>query len=149
MIPKDAILQFRKGSNMSVSLAELIKSGFGIKEDYNCTEKIVRGANITYDLGLPEDALLMMGGFGGGMGLGETCGTITGAVAVISAMLVKDNAHSTPDLKSATQAYIDQFRCRLGDEIECRNLRPKYRTKETGCDSIIIIAAEILDQIVK
>ena len=134
---------------MSASLAELIRNGFGIKEKYNCSEKIVRGANITYDLGLPEDALRMMGGFGGGMGLGETCGTVTGAVAVISAMLVKDNAHSTPDLKPTTQAYIDHFRTRLGEEIECRYLRSKYRTKETGCDSIIITAAEILDQIAK
>lgn len=134
---------------MCGSLAELIRSGFGVKEDYNCAEKIVRGANIAYELGLSDDSLRMMGGFGGGMGLGETCGTITGAVAAISAMLVKERAHTAPDLKPATQSYIDQFRARLGEEIECRYLRSKYRTKESGCDSIIITAAEILDQIAK
>ena len=132
---------------MNESLTELIKNGYGVIEDYNCTEKIVRGANITYDLGLTEDSLRMMGGFGGGMGLGETCGTVTGAVAVISALLVKSRAHETPDLKPATQSFIDQFRQQLGDEIECRALRPKYRTKESGCDSILITAAEILDRL--
>lgn len=132
---------------MNRSLCELIKGGFGVAEDYNCAEKIVRGANIAYGLGLSEDALHMMGGFGGGMGLGETCGTVTGAVAVISGMLVKERAHSTPELKASTQRFIEQFRERLGDEIECRYLRQKYRTKEAGCDKIIITAAEILDEL--
>ena len=132
---------------MNRSLCELIKGGFGVAEDYNCAEKIVRGANIAYGLGLSEDALRMMGGFGGGMGLGETCGTVTGAVAVISGMLVKERAHSTPELKASTQRFIEQFRERLGDEIECRYLRQKYRTKEAGCDKIIIAAAEILDEL--
>ena len=133
---------------MKQSLCELIKAGFGVAEDYNCSEKIVRGANIAYGLGLSEDALRMMGGFGGGMGLGETCGTVTGAVAVISGMLVKERAHATPELKSTTQEYINRFRERLGDEIECRNLRSKYRTKEAGCEKILITAAEIIDELV-
>ena len=132
---------------MDGPLTELIKSGYGIKEDYNCTEKIIRGANIAYGLCLSDEALRMMGGFGGGMGLGETCGTITGAVAVLSSMLIKDKAHSTPELKPTTQAFIERFRSELGDEIECRYLRSKYRTKESGCDSIIITAAGILDEI--
>ena len=132
---------------MDHSLFELIKGGFGVAEDYNCAEKIVRGANIAYDLGLSEDAMRMMGGFGGGMGLGEACGTVTGAVAVISGMLIKERAHATPELKAATQHFINQFRERMGDEIECRNLRPKYRTKEAGCDKVIIAAAEVLDEL--
>ena len=132
---------------MNHSLCDLIKGGFGVAEDYNCAEKIVRGANIAYGLDLSEDALHMMGGFGGGMGLGEACGTVTGAVAVISDMLVKERAHATPELKEATQHFIRQFQERLGKEIECRNLRPKYRTKEAGCDKIIITAAEILDDL--
>ena len=132
---------------MEHSLCELIKSGFGAAEDYNCAEKIVRGASIAYGIGLSEDAQRMMGGFGGGMGLGEACGTVTGAVAVISAMLVKEKAHATPELKAATQRFINQFRECMGNEIECRNLRPKYRTKEAGCDKIIITAAEILDEL--
>ncbi|MBO7668722.1 MAG: C-GCAxxG-C-C family protein, partial [Firmicutes bacterium] len=132
---------------MNHSLCELIKGGFGVAEDYNCAEKIVRGADIAYGLGLSEDAMRMAGGFGGGMGLGETCGTVTGAVAVISGMLVKQSAHTTPELKPSTQSFINQFRERLGEEIECRYLRKKYRTKEEGCNKIVIVAAELLDEL--
>ena len=133
---------------MDASLTELIKSGFGVAEDYNCAEKIVRGANTAYGLGLSDDALRMIGGFGGGMGLGETCGTITGAVAVISDILVSERAHATPELKPATQRFIKEFRQELGD-LDCLPLRSQYRNKEKGCDKIIITAAEILDELVR
>lgn len=132
---------------MNVSLRELIAGGFGQAEDYNCAEKIVRGANIAYGLDLSQDAMHMMGGFGGGMGLGEACGAVTGSVAVISRLLVKERAHATPGLKPATQSFIESFRQRLGQELECRYLRPKYRTEDAGCDSIILTAAEILDEL--
>ena len=38
-------------------LKDLIESGFGEKEGYNCAEKILYGANIAYSLGLPKEAL--------------------------------------------------------------------------------------------
>lgn len=133
---------------MSKSLKEMIESGFGVKEGFNCSEKMVRGAAIAYGLDLSEDALRLMSGFGGGMGLGETCGTISGAVAVLSFLLVRENAHSSPELKPATQEFITLFQDRLGSTT-CRELRPRYRTKESGCDFIIITAAGILDDMVK
>lgn len=133
---------------MNGPLTELIKNGFGVEEDYNCAEKIVRGANIAYDLGLPEEALKMSGGFGGGMGLGETCGTVTGAVAVLSDLLINERAHATPALKPATQQFIKRFRERF-DDLDCRKLRPRYRTPEHGCDFLIIAASELLDELIE
>ena len=130
------------------SLAKMIEDGFGITEKYNCAEKIVRGANIAYGLELPDAALRMMSGFGGGMGGGEVCGTISGAVAVLSYLLVRDQAHTATELKPATQRFIKEFREQLG-VTQCIELRPKYRTKEHGCDYIITTAASILDGIVQ
>ena len=132
---------------MDGALTKLIKSGYGIEEDYNCTEKIVRGANVAYGLNLPEEALRMMGGFGGGMGQGETCGVVTGAVAVLSSLLVQERAHATPELKPATQLFIQRFQETL-DDMDCRELRPKYRTPEHGCDYIITIGAQLLDELI-
>ena len=52
-------------------LAELIKNGFGEKEDLNCAEKILWGANNAYNLGLDREALKLASGFGGGMAIEE------------------------------------------------------------------------------
>ena len=70
-------------------LAELIESGFGNSEDFNCAEKILYGANQAYQLGLNKDALKLSAGFGGGMGIGDTCGALTASVMVLSLLFVK------------------------------------------------------------
>lgn len=46
-------------------LTDLIKNGFGQKEDLNCAETILYGANKAYDLGLSRDALKLAAAFGG------------------------------------------------------------------------------------
>lgn len=128
-------------------LALLLQNGFGLQENYNCAEKIVRGANVAYELGLSEESCRLMSGFGGGMGRGETCGTVTGAVAVLSSWLVQTVAHATPELKPATQSYLHAFEQKLGS-LNCLELRGRYRTKEHGCDTIIFAAGQMLDDLV-
>ena len=48
-------------------LKELIQDGHGIKEDLNCSETILYGANQVYHLDLNPDSLKMAAAFGGGM----------------------------------------------------------------------------------
>ena len=50
----------------------------------NCCERILRGANIAYDLGMREEDMRVSAAFGGGMGIGSTCGAIAGALMVLS-----------------------------------------------------------------
>lgn len=53
-------------------LKELIQDGYGIKEDLNCAEAILYGANQVYHLDLNSDSLKMAAAFGGGMAI-EKC----------------------------------------------------------------------------
>ena len=50
-------------------LKELLETGYGVKEDLNCAEKILYGANRAYQLGFDRDDLKVAAGFGGGMAL--------------------------------------------------------------------------------
>lgn len=129
-------------------LQSLLQQGFGQAENYNCTEKLVYGADLAYGLHLPPPAKRMMAGFGGGMGLGLTCGALSGAVAVISARLVEEKAHSTPGLKPSTQQYLTAFRQKMGS-LDCVELRGQYRTKEHGCDAVVQAAAAVLDEMME
>jgi C_GCAxxG_C_C family probable redox protein len=70
-------------------LKDLLAEGFGEKEDLNCSEKILRGANIEYDLGLDDAALKMAAGFGGGMAIEDKCGALTAAIMVLGRLFVK------------------------------------------------------------
>lgn len=126
-------------------LKDLIASGFGQEEDYNCAEKMVYGANIAYHLKLDKDSLRMAAGFGGGMAIGDMCGAICGAVMMLSSLHVDTVAHDSEGLKPAISGFIEAYQKAMG-ETHCLPLKEKYRTPEEKCHSVIIKAAEILDE---
>ena len=66
------------------------------KQGYNCAEAMLRAINLVWGLRLSDESLRLAAGFGGGMGCEDACGAMTGAVAGLSALLVKDKAHATP-----------------------------------------------------
>jgi C_GCAxxG_C_C family probable redox protein len=128
-------------------LADLIKAGFGIAEDYNCAETILAGANQVYHLGLNKDALKLAAGFGGGMAIEGDCGALTGAIMVLGKLYVKDQAHESDTIKELTKELFERYRRAMG-ETDCAPLKTKYRNDEVKCRLVILKAAEILDEIV-
>lgn len=129
-------------------LTEMIKQGFGEKEDLNCAEKILQGANVAYGLGLDKEALKLASGFGGGMAIGDKCGALTAAIMVLGRLFVKDRAHESTKIKELTKEFFNEYKKEMG-MIDCAPLIRTYRTKELKCRNIIIKASEILDMIVK
>ena len=90
-------------------LKELLEQGFGKDLDLNCAEKIVYGANLAYDLNLSPEAMKLSAGFGGGMGVESECGTISGAVMVLSHLYVKHNAHESVRIKELTSEFLSSM----------------------------------------
>ena len=134
-----------KGENFM--LKEVLEKGFGKDLDLNCAEKILYGANWAYDLKLSPETLKLAAGFGGGFGIEAMCGTISGAVMVLSHLYVKQRSHESKRIKELETEFIDKFTKALG-ACDCKTLKAKYRTAEKGCDDIIFKAGEILDEIV-
>jgi len=128
-------------------LKTLILQGYGKKEDLNCAEKILYGANQVYNLGLDKQALKMSAGFGGGMGIGSVCGALTAAVMVLGMLFVKNNAHESSKIKNLTQELFINYQEAM-DNINCEPLKVQHRTDELQCTNVIAKAAEILDQII-
>ena len=52
--------------------------GYFIEKDNNCAETMLRALNDEYQLGIPDDSVKLVGGFGGGMGCGKACGALCG-----------------------------------------------------------------------
>ena len=129
-------------------LAKLIKNDFGRKEDLNCSEKILYGANIAYNLGLDKESLKMAAGFGGGMSIEDKCGALTASVMVLGKLFIKDRAHESDRIKRLNNELFDEYRREMGF-IDCSPLKARYRREESGCKDIVHKAAEILDRIVE
>lgn len=128
-------------------LGELIKEGFGEKEDYNCAEKLLYAANQAYGLHLDANALKVSAGFGGGMAIENVCGALTASIMVLGILFVKDRAHESSRIKDLTKELFNTYKKEMGD-INCAYLKAHHRNEEIKCRNIIVKAAEILDQIV-
>lgn len=128
-------------------LKDLIESGFGTEEDFNCAEKIMHGANRAYGLGLDYRAMKLSAGFGGGLGVESVCGALCGAVMVLSDLVVKQRGHEDPRVKALSRELFDRFGEQMGDFM-CKPLKDKHRTEAHGCRDVILKAAEVLDEIV-
>lgn len=129
-------------------LTELIKQGFGEKEDLNCAEKILYGANIAYNLGLDKEAMKLVAGFGGGMAIEDKCGALTASIMVLGKLFVNERAHESAKIKELTKELFSEYKKEMGT-IDCAPLKEKHRTEELKCRNIIVKAAEILDRIVE
>lgn len=129
-------------------LKERIEEGFGKKEDFNCAEKILYGANEVYNLGLEKNCLKLAAGFGGGMGIESICGALAASVMVLSKLFVKNNAHESDRIKELSKELFSTYEKEM-DSIICKPLKDNYRTESAGCDKVIIKAAQILDNIVQ
>jgi C_GCAxxG_C_C family probable redox protein len=129
-------------------LKDLIEQGFGEKEDLNCAEKILWGANTAYNLGLNRNDLKLASGFGGGMGIEDKCGALTASIMVLGRLFVKERAHESTKIKELTKELFEEYKKEMGS-IDCAPLKEKYKTEELKCRNIIAKAAEILDRIVE
>ena len=69
---------------------------------YNCSETIIHAGNEYYQLGLQEEDMKMLAGFGSGMYCGTTCGTL-----IAAAKLLKENG--------ATKVYAAVTHCLLNE----------------------------------
>jgi len=139
-------------------LLELLKSGFGKADCYsaeeaerfggvnlNCAERILYGANQVYNLGLTDEQLKVAGPFGGGMGIGSVCGTITGGLMVLSLLYKKRTEKQSPLKEDITTPFIKRVKAKMGG-ISCKYCKERYAIKEPfNCDAVIFAVAEVLD----
>jgi len=130
-------------------ISELIINDFGIeeKEDYSCSEKILYGANSEYNLGLEKDSLVMAAGLSGGVYSEKLCGAISASAMVLAKLFVRDRAHEGEYCKGLINEFVTRFESDM-NSTTCKNLKDDFRTEQEGCKSIVLKAAEILDEII-
>lgn len=128
-------------------LLNAVKKYYDKDYDYNCAETILYAANEEYRLNLDKKALKTMAAFGGGMAVEGTCGALTGSLAVLGILFVKDKAHESDRIKELTKEYFQKFRDKLSTD-NCIKLKELYRNDEIRCSHIVCAAAEVLDEMV-
>jgi len=113
--------------------------------NYNCAETLLRASNEYYGLNLNDRDMIMMGGYGGGMQVGSSCGTILGAIAALSIKYIEAKAHESADIGPVVRLLTEKFNEKFGSTL-CKDIKPNYFTKELRCGNTIAIACDILEE---
>lgn len=119
-----------------------------LDQDYNCAESLSRGANEYYGLGLSEEALLALGGFGGGCYSGRMCGACAGSVAAISSKYIHTRAHAEPLACNRVTEFVKAFRETLGSDL-CDELKERYwddSLEKCKCVKTVELAVQVLEK---
>ena len=119
-----------------------------LEQNNNCAEALLRAADEALSLGLPPESFRLGAGFGGGFGCGRTCGAVCSAVAVLSHLMVGPCAHETPGFRKACADCVAALREKLG-AVECREIAPRLKSRETRCLTTVELAADALEAALK
>ena len=116
-----------------------------LDQDRNCAEALLLWADEKYGMGVAPEDVKLVSGFGGGLGSGENCGALLGAMAALSKALVRERAHATTGFGATCAGLVNRFRAELGT-IECTELKEQYRRPDVRCLYVVERAAAILDE---
>ena len=117
------------------------------RQGYNCAESLFLAGNEYYQLGLDESTSRLFAGFGGGLQLGDVCGALSGAIAVLSAKYVNTKAHDFEYTKAYTQRLVREFQ-NLAGARACAQVKPLLYSKENKCLGTVIVGAKALENVI-
>lgn len=113
-------------------------------QDKSCAEAILLAANEAYHLGMTEEATKLFAGFRTGMGMGGTCGALSGAIGVLSSKY-----GTREDLKTICADFVAAFEQKLAlGTTECAPLAAKYKTESKRCRDAVELTAEALEEFI-
>ena len=116
-----------------------------LEGNYNCAEAVFLAANEAHQLGIPQEAVKLLGAFGAGMGCGAACGALCAGVSVIGAVRIQSKAHETPGLADATTEFVEAFRAQMGAD-DCKTIAQTFKKPDVRCVETVKRAADLLDQ---
>ena len=127
---------------------EAVRKYYGKDFNLNCAEAMIYAGNEVFNLNLDKNTLKTMAAFGGGMGVEEACGAMTGGLAVLGILFVEDRAKESDRIKNLSKKFIQGFRDKLGTE-NCKKLKGLYRKDADDCNYIMEVAAEVLQDLIE
>ena len=108
----------------------------------NCCERILRGANIAYDLGMREEDMRVSAPFGGGMGIGIDIRI--GALMALSMRHAGVAEKATPLKEEVVVPFLERVRAELG-ALDCVAIKPRMAV-EGDCTPTVLAVARLVDE---
>ena len=109
------------------------------RQGYNCSQSILKAAEILYNIKVPEESFNMCKGVGSGFGTGSLCCSLVGGIMVFGLMFDENTT------KCMRIKLMDLFYQKYGS-TQCGLL---LKLMKDDCERIIADAAYMTNQIIK
>ena len=154
---------FKRSDAEQTKISDVDQTVACFKKGINCSQALLSTYGKHYGLD-PELALRLSGAFGSGMGIGETCGAVTGALMVIGLKYSKVSGSrllSKDKTEEVAHEFMEKFKARH-ETVICKELlgcdvstvegfkkakQEKHFKKR--CPEYVKDAAEILEELLK
>lgn len=123
-------------------------SRYYLEEDHNCAESLLLACDVEYDLRLYLSDIKAVSGFGKGLGVERTCGTMLVGLSVLGRLFVEQQAHATEGFGDMCARFVKEFEEKLGSD-QCHELRARYLTDEKRCLETVLRAADVLEEFIR
>jgi C_GCAxxG_C_C family probable redox protein len=160
---KENIVLSKKQDTERVQSDEVEQTVACFKKGLNCAQAMLSTYGPQFGL-KSEEAIRIARAFGSGMGMGETCGAVTGALMVIGLKHARpegSSLFSKEKTEDIAREFVARFKAKNGT-TECRELlgcdvstheglrmAKKERHFKTRCPKFVQDAAEILEEILE
>lgn len=114
----------------------------------NCAEAMILGGNDYYGLKLPKESFLTMAAFGGGVNREDLCGAVSGGVALLGLLFVKERSHDSGMIGEITKEYVNRFEASMGS-LNCKKLKEIHRNDTEKCSAVVEASSRVLEEIVE
>ena len=120
---------------------------YGEGHQFNCAEAMLKAVDEAYRLDLDHNHIKTMALFGGGMGKESVCGALTGGLAALGVLFIKNKARDSENGKEIAASFYERFINELSSD-NCGQLKSIYRDDEKKCDQVVRKAARVLEQVI-
>ena len=119
-----------------------------LEENYNCAESLLRAANDYYALGLRENEMKLVGGYGRGVQTEGVCGAYLSAVGVLSMRYIDEKAHESGYIRPVVNLFTLRLKERLGT-LQCSELMPRNTRPGMRCGLTVETVCEVLEETIE
>ena len=119
-----------------------------VEESLNCAVSVLLGASERYGLGLTKDDAKMITAFGGGMGCGDLCGCLAGAMAALGKIMLPADVMHSPQFKEQCAAFVAEFKEKWGTTM-CETIKAENATEALRCGDVVKASGDMLEAFIE
>ena len=130
-----------------MTLGDIAKKYY-VEESLNCAVSVLMGANDKYNIGLTKDDAKLVTAFGGGMGCGDLCGCLAGAMAALGRIMLPEDAMYSPEFKELCAAFVAEFKTKWGTTM-CETIKNENATEALRCGDVVKASGDMLEAFIE